>query len=152
VVFFFLQPNAGEVPEITPRPTPSTFNLLLVIRLSMLFWTYVECLPFLLRCTAQQNDHSVIHYYLKTSVYFVLPQLYLFPFTIHALSHTFISDVTLPHYNVFATPYVSKQQLALSRLMHSKHCSSTVFSHKALERRPAQETLICCVRLRDTKK
>jgi hypothetical protein len=38
----------------------------------------------------------------------------------------------------------SKQQLALSRLMHNIHCGRAVFQYQALERRTAQQTLMGC--------
>jgi hypothetical protein len=57
-------------------------------------------------------------------------------------------NVTVLHYNVFLQRlYKSNQQLAVSRLMHNKHCSSAIFSYQELERRSAQETLIGCAKL-----
>jgi hypothetical protein len=39
------------------------------------------------------------------------------------------------------------QQLALSWLMHSIHCGSTIFPYQVFERRPTEETLLGCVGL-----
>jgi hypothetical protein len=60
-------------------------------------------------------------------------------------------NVTVLHYNVFTKAVQSNQQMALSRLMYSMHCVSTIFPYQALERRSAQETVIGCAGLHNIK-
>jgi hypothetical protein len=60
-------------------------------------------------------------------------------------------NVAVLHYNVSTKTIQSNLQVALSWLMHSIHCGSTIFPYKALLRRSAQETLIGCVELQNKK-
>jgi hypothetical protein len=46
----------------------------------------------------------------------------------------------------------SNQHLDLSRFLHSVHCGGAVFPYEALERIPAQDTLICCAGLHNNFK
>jgi hypothetical protein len=94
----------------------------------------------------------VIHSSLKTSAFssydsrcsnwrpaffsFLIPSTYV-------SFHTFISESDCTLLQCFYKGCMqSNQQLALSRLMHSIHCGSAIFPYQALERRPAQETLV----------
>lgn len=46
----------------------------------------------------------------------------------------------------------SNQHLDLSRFLHSVHCGGAIFPYEALERIPAQDTLICCAGLHNNFK
>jgi hypothetical protein len=63
-----------------------------------------------------------------------------------------ISECDCTPLQCFYKGYIqSNQQLALSRLMHSKHCGSAIFPYQALQRRQAQETLLGCAGLHNEK-
>jgi hypothetical protein len=112
---------------------------------------------------------NVIYPYLKTSVLFratagvrtvdllglymvanVVAETYSRVAASLDLFHTFISERDYTQLECFYQGCTqSNQQVALRRLMHSIHCGSAIFPYQALERRPAQETLMGCEGLRN---
>jgi hypothetical protein len=96
----------------------------------------------------QSHRPTFVHYYLKTSVFISYYCRYsffvsfLFPSS-YALFHTIIPQCNcIPLQCLYKGCIQSNQQLALTRLMHSIHCGSNIFSYQALGGRPAQETLL----------
>jgi hypothetical protein len=121
-----------------------------------------QCLWICLCYTALHNNHYTLLLG-NTSLYFILQQesklVTFFTYTCQ-LSFLHLMHYSIPSFlNVTVLPlqYFHKgcfqwsQQLALSQLRHSIHCSSTIFPYHAFERRPAQETLKGCAGLHNTK-
>jgi hypothetical protein len=63
----------------------------------------------------------------------------------------FLNVTVLPLQCLYRGCIQSKQQLALSQIMHNIHCGSAIFSYQTLQRRPSQETLIDCEELHNIK-
>jgi hypothetical protein len=64
----------------------------------------------------------------------------------YALCHTFISECDcFPLQCFYEDCTQSNQELALSQLMQSLHCRSSIFPYDVRERRPAQEAVLSCV-------
>jgi hypothetical protein len=124
-----------------------------------LYRVNVQCLRIFY--VMQSRTTTVTHSYLKTSVFIsyynrcsnwqpssvILAskrRIYSSPSSC-ASFQTFIFERDCTPLQCFHKGCIqSKQQLILSRLMHSIHCGSAVFPYQALESRKAQETLICC--------
>jgi hypothetical protein len=107
----------------------------------------VQYFKFLRYAVPHNNRYTLLLE--NISLYFVLKQVFelltALSFFLRPIPYFIPSlrNVTVLHYNVFtkAVRIQSNRQLALSRLMHSIHCGSAIFTYQALERRPARDCM-----------
>jgi hypothetical protein len=95
-----------------------------------------------------KNDEwmkMVSKFFLPSLLYFCITPFILF---IILFLHFFI-DITIFLVKLYRVQ--ANEQLALSRLMHIVRCGSAIFPHQALDRRPAQGTLMGCAGLIEKK-
>jgi hypothetical protein len=115
--------------------------------------------PNNLLCYAVMYNGHYTFILVNVSLYFVLQQIFFlhsslfffFPSS-YALYHTFISECDcFPLQCLYEDCTQSNQELALSQLMQSLHCRSSIFSYDVRERRPAQEAVLSCVGMHSIK-
>jgi hypothetical protein len=101
------------------------------------FRVNVQCFKIVL-CYAVPHNNRYTILLENISLHFALQQVFLSVFFLHPVPYSTPSspNAIVLHFSVFAK--------AVSRLMHSIHCGSTIFPYQVLERKPAQDTLIGC--------
>jgi hypothetical protein len=120
-------------------------------------WLFIA-FQFMLCSPAHQNLHaltwkhkSLFHTTEGVQTGDLVVPAFLF-YLSYPLIHIFISEHDCTPLQCFYKGCIqSNQQMALSQLMHSIHCSSAVFPYQAHDRRPAQETFIGCAGLHSIK-